>query len=360
MIARTFPLWELAPAAATTAAWIGAITALMAASVAIVQTDIKKVLAYSTVSQLGYMMLAVGVGAYGAAIFLLVAHAFFKALLFLGAGSVMHGLNGVTDMRKMGGLRKKMPTTFITFLIGSAALAGIPLLSGYFAKDAVLASALDQSVILYGIGIFTALLTSFYAFRTVFLVFHGAPRDKKLVEHAHESPRLMTFPLWILAILAVLGGLINLPFVFTLDTFLEPSIGHHAHPSDAIEIIALAVSAVIALFGLYMAWVRYARNGGWVKSLQDSLSWLEPPLAHSWYFDEVYAAIIVQPLRQVSGFFATMIDPKLIDGLVNGTGNGIAYLGEQSRRLQSGYVASYALSILIGVVGVIIYFLVAT
>ncbi len=195
MIARTHELWHIAENASMIAAWIGALTAFFAATIALVQTDLKKILAYSTISQLGYMMLGVGVGAYGAAIFHLTTHAFFKALLFLAAGSVMHATHGELDIRKMGGLKDKMPTTFRTFLIGSAALAGIPPLAGFFSKDSILLGALVANPILYAIGLVTALLTAIYSFRAVIVPFFGAPRDKRLYNHAHESPALMTIPL---------------------------------------------------------------------------------------------------------------------------------------------------------------------
>ncbi len=357
MIARTNPLWHLAPAAAETAAWIGAATALIAATVAMVQTDLKRVLAYSTVSQLGFMMMGVGVAAYGAAIFHLVTHAFFKALLFLGAGSVMHGLGGETDMRKMGGLRDKMPTTYRTFLIGVMALAGIPLLSGYFSKDAILVGDLEHSIWLYIVGIVTALLTAIYAFRMLFLTFHGTPRERKLHEHAHESPPLMTVPLWILAALSILGGLINLPFVFTLDNFLVPALGEHPHPELTAELIALIVSAVIAVLGLLVAQGLYLRGDGWAKELRSRFKGITPLLEHKWYFDEIYEQGIVQPLRALSGWFASVFDPKVVDGAVNGVAYGTARLGELSRRLQNGYVPTYALSILVGVLLLVVYLL---
>jgi NADH-quinone oxidoreductase subunit L len=358
MIARTHSLWYLAPAAAETAAWIGVITAFIAATIALVQNDIKKVLAYSTISQLGYMMMGVGVGAYGASIFHLTTHAFFKALLFLAAGSVMHGLHGETDMRKMGGLRSKMPSTYRTMFIGAMVLAGIPLLSGFFSKDAILVFALEDNILLYSLGLITALLTAFYAFRMIFLTFSGEPRDKKLVEHAHESPRLMTWPLWILAGLSILGGLINLPFIFTLDNFLKPSVGEHAEPTLVLELVALTLSSVIALLGFWMARGKYVMHEGWVDRATGWLGFMKPVLEHKWYFDEVYNFAIVNPLKALASWFAGFFDPKVIDGAVNGVASGTGWLSERTRRLQNGYVPTYALSILVGVVAVILYFLV--
>lgn len=356
MIARTNELWHIAENASMIAAWIGALTAFFAATIALVQTDLKKILAYSTISQLGYMMLAVGVGAYGAAIFHLTTHAFFKALLFLAAGSVMHATHGELDIRKMGGLREKMPTTFRTFLIGAAALAGIPPLAGFFSKDAVLLGALVSNPLLYIVGLVTALLTAIYSFRAVFVPFFGAPRDRRLYNHAHESPSLMTIPLWILAGLSVLGGLLNLPFVLTMEQWLEPALGHHEEPSLTLELLAITLSVVVALFGLVIAVALYLRNEGWPRRLRDGVKGLAPVVERKWYVDEIYNATIVSPVRLVSDLFAEVIDTKIIDGLVNGTAKLSANLGERTRRLQSGAIPTYALSILIGVVALVAFF----
>jgi NADH-quinone oxidoreductase subunit L len=356
MIARTQELWHIAENASVIAAWIGALTAFFAATIALVQTDLKKILAYSTISQLGYMMLGVGVGAYGAAIFHLTTHAFFKALLFLAAGSVMHATHGELDIRKMGGLKDKMPTTFRTFLIGSAALAGIPPLAGFFSKDAILLGALVQNPILYAVGLITALLTAIYSFRAVFVPFLGAPRDKRLYNHAHESPALMTIPLWILAALAILGGLLNLPFVLTLESWLEPALGHHEEPSLTLELLAITLSVIVAAFGLVIAVARYLRNEGWPRRLSSSFSGLAPIVERKWYGDEFFNAVVVTPLRLLSDLFAEVIDTRVIDGLVNGAGKLSGALGERARQLQTGAIPAYALSILIGVVALVAYF----
>jgi NADH-quinone oxidoreductase subunit L len=359
LMARTNALWHLSPTAGAIAAWVGTLTALMAATIALVQTDLKKILAYSTVSQLGYMVMGAGIGAYGAAIFLVLMHGFFKALLFLGAGSVMHGLHGETDIRKMGGLRDKMPTTYWTFLIGAAALAGIPLMSGYFAKDAVLAESLTESVLIYTIGAFTALLTAIYSFRMVFLTFWGTPRDRKLHDHAHESPSLMTVPLWILAVLSIIGGLLNLPGIATLEHFEEIALGAHEAPSAAIEIVALAVSAVLSLLGLWIAYQAFIKHAAWTQQLGERLSFLRQPLAHKWYWDDLYNAWVVRPLWIVSDWFAAVFDKRVVDGAVNGVASGLGWLGGWTRRLQTGAVPAYALSFLIGVAALIAYFLLA-
>lgn len=357
MIARTHPLWEVAGAAAGVAAWIGGLTALLAATMALVQVDLKKILAYSTISQLGYMIMGVGVGAYGAAIFHLVTHAFFKALLFLGAGSVMHATHGDLDIRKMGGLRHKMPTTAYTFLIGSAALAGIPLLSGFFSKDAILVGVMLKQPLLYVVGLFTALLTAFYSFRAALVPFFGRPRDEHLHEHAHESPLLMTAPLMVLAVLALLGGLLNLPAVLTLEHWLEPAIGHHEAPSLAVELIGFAISGVIALFGAFLAYGRYLADAAWAKRLTALAEPLRNYAEHKWYVDELYQAYIVQPIRASSEWLARVFDQRIIDGIVNGAGAITLSIGDGIRRLQNGAIPTYALSILIGVAAVVVYFL---
>lgn len=355
MIARTHILWHIAENASLTAAWIGGLTALFAASLALVQTDLKKILAYSTISQLGYMMLGVGVGAYGAAIFMLVAHAFFKALLFLGAGSVMHALNGELDIRKMGGLRHKMPATFHTFAIGAIALAGIPPLAGFFAKDAVLLGTLMRQPLIYVIELFTALLTATYAFRALFVPFFGQPRDQRLYDHAHESPALITVPLGILAALAVFGGLLNLPFVLTLEGWLTPSLGTHEAPTLVMELIALTLGILIAGFGFLISYAWHISNETWPRRLAGSLNSLQPALQNKWYVDDFYNNNIVLPLRRFGVWLAETVDSQLIDGAVNGVGRVTVAVGEQARKLQNGAIPSYALSILLGVVVLVAY-----
>ncbi len=356
MIARTHALWHIAENASLVAAWIGGLTALLAATIALVQVDLKKILAYSTISQLGYMMLAVGVGAYGAAIFHLVTHAFFKALLFLAAGSVMHATDGELDIRKMGGLRDKMPTTFWTFLIGAAALAGLPLMSGFFSKDAILVATLAHNPILYIVGLFTALLTAFYSGRALFVPFFGKPRNKHLYDHAHESPALMTIPLWILAALSLLGGLLNLPLVLTLDHWLAPAIGEHIEPAAWIELTGIVLSIIIAIFGVLMAYARYVGNEGWATRLTEPFKALAPYAEHKWYVDEFYNMAIIKPILVASEWFAGTMDRLGIDAIVNGAGSLSMRVGEYARRLQNGAVPTYALSILIGVVVVVAYF----
>ncbi|MBE2239831.1 MAG: NADH-quinone oxidoreductase subunit L [Caldilineaceae bacterium] len=357
MIIRTNALWHLSLDAGLTTAWIGMVTALLAASIALVQTDLKKILAYSTISQLGFMIAAAGLGAYGAALFHLVTHAFFKALLFLAAGSVMHATDGILDINRLGGLRHKMPTTYRTFLIGAAALAGIPLFSGFFSKDAILVIELQRNVALYLIGAVAALLTAIYSFRAVFVTFHGQPRDQHIYDHAHESPSVMTIPLWILAVLSVAAGVINLPFVLTLDHWLEPVIGEHEQIPLVLELLGITLSIVIAVFGVLIARARYLTHEPWVARLEQPFAFLKPTLEHRWYVDDLYAFFIVSPLKGVSGWFARVFDPKVIDGAVNGVGGVINGTGEVVRKVQNGAIPTYALSILLGVVAVLFYFL---
>lgn len=357
MIIRTNLLWHVGVPAGEVAAWIGMLTALLAATIAMRQTDLKKILAYSTVSQLGYMVAAAGMAAYGAALFHLVTHAFFKALLFLAAGSVMHATDGILDINRLGGLRAKMPATYRTFLVGAAALAGIPLLSGFFSKDAILVAALDHNILLYIVGAVTALLTAVYSFRAVFLTFHGAPRDQHIYDHVHESPRVMTTPLWILAFLSLVGGVINLPFILSLDHWLEPVIGEHHEAALVIELLGITLSIVIAIFGFLLARALYLHRESWAERLAAAFAFLRPIIEHKWYVDEIYNVAIVNPIKGISGWFARVFDPKVIDGAVNGVGAVVNDAGEAVRKLQNGAIPTYALSIFLGVVTVLFYFL---
>ena len=350
-------------------AWVGGITALFAATIAVAQKDIKKVLAYSTISQLGYMFLAVGIGAYVAAIFHMVTHAFFKALLFLGSGSVIHGMGGEQDMRRMGALRKVMPITAITFMIGWLAIAGVPPFAGFWSKDEILLFAYDLSPALWVIGLVTALLTAYYMSRQVFLVFFGearwnepvdeaaaedAPAEEHAEIHPHESPWLMTLPLVVLAGLSVLGGGLNLPFNHDtkfLETWLEPVIGeneaHIAVPTDTKY--ALAAGAVaIGIVGIVAARSVYLRRR--VKAIEPAV------LAHGWYYDEAVTAFAGGPGR--AGFEGVAaFDRVVIDGAVNGVATEVRNTGRILRLAQSGFVRTYALGITTGVVLVLGYFL---
>jgi len=366
MIARSHPLFELAPNTMAVVAWIGALTALMAASIAIVQTDLKRILAYSTISQLGYMFLAVGVGAYTAGIFHLMTHAFFKALLFLTAGSVMHAMHGELNINLMGGLRKKMPQTYWQFVIGAAALAGFPLFSGFWSKDTILYHALLKSPTLYAIGIFTALLTAFYSFRAVYRAFHGEARSE-LAEHAHEMSGGMTAPLWFLAAGALFAGFLGLPALFgeranVLVGWLAPVFADlKAAPEggESLEITLFIISSLVALLGIYIAYARYVPESGWAKSLQKAFAPLQPVLEHKYWVDEFYMAYVVNPLRRLSKWFYSVSDGKAIEGIVNGVGHATMATGARVARLQTGLLGMYALSFFVGVVLIVLYFLLA-
>jgi NADH-quinone oxidoreductase subunit L len=356
MVARTHVLYELAPLSMSVVAVVGTITAFCAATIALVQNDIKRVLAYSTISQLGYMFMAMGVGAYAAGMFHLTTHAFFKSLLFLCAGSVMHALAGELDMRKMGGLKDKMRTTYRTFLAGTAALAGFPLLSGFFSKDEILWRAFNSSIILWLVGIVTAFLTAFYAFRAVFLTFGGPSRvDEKLVPHIHESPRIMTVPLIVLAVLAVIGGFIGLPHLSAIEGFLEPVFAsqetvHAIETSGVLEWVLLALSAVVACVGIILARYMYLVNPGLPNRLSKRYASLYKLLSNKYYVDEIYGAIIVKPFMRLSAFVKGVLEDEVVDGTVDRVALGTGGASQILRRIQTGYLRSYALAVLMGVV----------
>lgn len=352
MIARSNILYSLAPFTMNVVAYIGLATALLAATIAMKQNDIKKVLAYSTVSQLGFMFLALGTGAYVAAVFHVMTHAFFKALLFLGSGSVIHAMGGEQDIRKMGGLSKKLKITYITFLIGCIAIAGIPPFSGFFSKDAILLSAFVKNPVLYGIALFTALLTAFYMFRLLFITFTGQFRgSEEQKHHLHESPAAMTIPLIVLAILSIIGGFVGIPEVFMqggdkLSHFLAPVIsqqeGHTV--SHSTEYMLMALSTGLVLVMIVAAWFKF-RNYQTVEE-----KGLGKVLENKWYVDELYEKAIVQPLHRFGGFLKSVIEKSVIDYLVNGVGKVINYGSRQLRLLQSGQVGSYVLLMVLSMV----------
>jgi len=362
MIARSSVLFGLAPTSAAWAAGIGAATALLAATIALSQTDLKRILAYSTISQLGYMFLAVGVGAYASGIFHLVTHAFFKALLFLGAGSVMHALAGELDIRKMGNLRAKMRTTHWTFLVGALALAGFPLFAGFFSKDDILWYTWQKSPFLWAVGFGTALLTAVYSFRAFFLPFWGHERDKKLFNHAHESPRVMTVPLIILAIGSVVVGYAGIPHLSAIEGWLEPVFAAAKNTAvsvdDPAEWVLMALSGLLAMGGVYLAYRFYIVDTGVPQRVRTSLGWFAQLVDNKYYVDEAYNRVIVQPLRGLAEWFAGTMDRQGIDGAVNGLAGIAGWTGTQARKLQTGLIGLYALSILFGAVALLAWFLV--
>jgi NADH-quinone oxidoreductase subunit L len=338
-------------------AWVGGITALFAALIAVAQTDIKRVLAYSTISQLGFMFLAIGVGAYVAAIFHMLTHAFFKALLFLGAGSVMHGLASRQDMRWMGALRKFMPLTAGTFIIGWLAIAGVPPFAGFWSKDEILLFAYENNVALWSIGLVAALFTAYYMSRVVFMVFFGERRwadaEPPVEEEPHESPRVMTFPLVVLAGLSLVGGGLNLPFgddLHFLDDWLHPvvSVGEaEIDVASGTQVALAAVAAAVAIAGIAAAAVVY---------LWRRLRPVEPQvLARGWYYDDAVTAFAGGPGQALFEETAAF-DRNVVDGAVNGLGTSVRAVGRTLRHTQSGFVRSYALGITVGAVIVLGYF----
>ena len=366
LIARSAAIYELSTIAQVTVATIGALTAIWAASIALAQRDIKKVLAYSTVSQLGYMFLAVGATAYVAGIFHLMTHAFFKALLFLGAGSVIHAMSDEQDMHKMGGLLKRMPVTAWTMGIATLAIAGIPPLAGFWSKDEILASAFARSgwfSVLWVIGLVTALITAFYMTRQWVMVFLGEPRWEDGAD-PHEAPRVMTLPLVVLAVLSVIGGLVNTPFRLTLEHFLEPAfeaVTLQHPPEGAFMFILLAGLSVLAgLAGAGAAFLTYR---------QPTQNWLDfehgfEPLWGTWErayrVDDVYGKLIVAPGRKTSEAAAFSVDLPVIDGAVNGVARIVRGLGDWARPLQTGFVRNYGALFLAGTVVVVVWLVVGS
>ena len=351
MIARSNILYSAAPLTMNIVAIIGAATALFAATIALRQNDIKKVLAYSTVSQLGYMFLALGSGAYVAAVFHVMTHAFFKALLFLGSGSVIHAMSGQQDIRFMGGLKKKLPITYWTFLIGCLAIAGIIPFSGFFSKDSILLAAYQHNKILYFIGLLTAGLTAFYMFRLLFITFNGSFRGtEEQRHHVHESPAAMTIPLIVLAILSFTGGFVNVPEIFTkggekLTRFLSPVVPNaEATVNHSTEWMLMGLTTIIAVIAIVIAWSRY-RN-----YKEEQVGSFGKVLQNKWYVDELYDLIIVKPLNKLGAFANTALEKSGIDALVNGVGRLVNYSGRQLRWLQSGQVGNYVLLMVISMV----------
>ena len=352
LIARMHFLYSLSQTALAVVAVVGAVTALFAATIALVQTDIKKVLAYSTVSQLGYMFLGLGVGAYAAGVFHVMTHAFFKALLFLGAGSVIHGMSEEQDIRKMGGLKSKMPTTYGTFAIGCLAIAGFPLLSGFFSKDLILEHAFGSphgSSLLWLIGTLGAGLTAFYMFRLFFVTFWGENRsDPEVAHHIHESPQVMTMPLVVLAILSLIGG------YFTVPELLSPLYGHeHPHVSPLVKYLP----TLLGLGGIGLAYRLYVQDPATTDRLSRQFAGLHQLLLNKYYVDELYEAVIVRPLLAASDWLWKVWDTVVIDGVVNGTAQVIQANGSVLRFWQTGNVQTYALSFCCGAIVILGYYL---
>jgi len=368
LVARSSAFYALVPAAQTTVMWVGAATALFAATIAVAQTDIKKVLAYSTISQLGFMVTAVGMGAFSAGMFHLVTHSFFKALLFLAAGSVIqamergaHSLKGHSaeldpqDMRNMGGLRKQIPVTFWVYLIGGLALAGLAPLAGFFSKDEILAAAAQGHTAVFVVLALAAFLTAFYIGRQIVLVFFG-PARTSAADHASESAKVVTVPLLILAGLSVLGGLLNLPGVNTLEHWLARTLGE---TSGAVFMWSVAGgSLLLGLLGLGLAWLIYGRTPQ-VKNepdpLQSKLGPIYTGMQHKWWVDELYTFLFLNPYKAIAQFTAQPLDQGVINRAGDGLGSGANALGTWLRRLQNGFVRSYALWMLVGLAAILTF-----
>lgn len=372
MVARCHALFILAPFTMGVVAVIGAATAMYAASIGLVQNDIKRVLAYSTISQLGYMFLACGVGAFAAGIFHLMTHAFFKALLFLSAGSVMHALSGELNMQKMGGLKKYLPMTFWCFLAGTLAISGIPLFSGFFSKDEILWRAFSSEhghVLLWLVGVFTAGLTAFYMFRLFFMIFLGKSRvDPEIRAHIHEPPKSMTIPLMVLAVLSVIGGYVGIPhslggssrFEGFLASVFEP--GHAAarevqHQAPSAEYMLMIISIAMVLVSILVASRFYLKDLRIPRRLAEKLSFPYRVLFNKYYVDELYAEVVVNPLLNLALFLWKQFDVLVIDGAANGIGYLVKGVGSVIRRTQTGYLRNYALSLIFGAMLILIYFI---
>lgn len=367
MIARSAVLYALAPTAMLIVAIVGAVTAIYAASMGLVQNDIKKVLAYSTISQLGYMFLAMGVGAFGAGIFHLMTHAFFKALLFLGAGAIIHALHESQDLRDMGGLKTVMPGTHKTFLIASLAISGIPPFAGFFSKDEILAHAFESSWILWLIGVVTAFLTAFYIFRLFVMAFEGKPRFDVHHLHVHDAPPTMLLSLWALGVLSVVGGWINIPSAFgggeTFDKFLDPVFenAQARMPSlfllePSTEFALMIIAVLLAIAGIYLAYNAYLKKPELSARLRRAAGDFYDILLNKYYIDEIYQAVVVKPFMYVSDKYLWRgLDEIVIDGSVNGVGKIVRFSGRILRRIQTGFVQNYALAFVIGIIVIIGY-----
>jgi len=358
MIARSNILYSMAPCTLDFIYIIGTATAILAALIGLTQTDIKKVLAYSTVSQLGFMFMAIGLGGYSAGVFHVTTHAFFKALLFLGAGSVIHAMGGEQDIRKMGGLMKKLPITFITFIIATLAIAGIPPLAGFFSKDAILALAFEASPIKWGLGVFAALLTTFYMFRMLYLTFFGEFRGTQhQKEHLHESPLLMTIPLMILATLTVLSGFIDVPHVLGGHNWFSHylaaaniALPEVSHISASTEFILMGTALTLVVLVIIITYVLYVAKKTSPAASESEMSFLDKLSYNKFYVDELYDLVVVKPIALLSDFNSNIIEKQFIDRIVNVSGKSIQWSGKTIRYIQSGDVNTYAIFMVIGIV----------
>jgi NADH-quinone oxidoreductase subunit L len=359
MVARNNVLYSISPISQQLVLIVGLATALFAATIALTQNDIKKVLAYSTVSQLGLMFVALGVGAYASGIFHMTTHAFFKALLFLGAGSVIHGMHGEQDIRKMGGLRKYLPVTYVTFVIGVVAISGIPPFAGFFSKDEILSRTFAVNPVAWGVALLASLLTAFYMFRLLFLTFFGSPRaSEKTLHHIHESPPSMTIPLIVLAVLSTIGGFVGVPEVLSgsdrIGEFLAPVFSKHTviapHLASSTEIGLMTTVVVLTLLLIAIAYSRYGRKGDVPAPENVPLSTVHNLVYHKYYVDQLYDQVIVKPLFWLSERLSSWVEKLGIDGLVNTFGDWIIDGSKLFRRLQTGNIGFYVFAMTIGII----------
>jgi NADH-quinone oxidoreductase subunit L len=356
MVTRMNFLFDLTPGVQNIIAIVGGATALVAASIGLLQNDIKKVLAYSTVSQLGLMFLALGLGAYNVAVFHVITHAFFKACLFLGSGSVIHGLHGEQDMRKMGGLRKAMPITFWTMMISTLAIAGIFPFAGFWSKDEILMVAFEHNKVLWILASIASIMTAFYMFRLMYLTFFKEFRGtEEQKHHLHESPSLITIPLVILAILAVIGGAINLPGSTWLNHFLEPILSgkHEEHALGTHEFMLMGIALAGAIVGIIWANAKYIKQG-FVPKEDSEIVGFNKTIYNKYYVDEFYTFLIVKPINGLANFFRTTLEPAL-GKMVFGLGTAANGLGTQGKKLQNGNIGLYLFAFVIGVCAIITY-----
>lgn len=360
MITRLNFLFDITVNVQLIIAVVGAVTSLVAAFIALVQNDIKKVLAYSTVSQLGLMFLALGLGAYEIAVFHVITHAFFKACLFLGSGSVIHALHGEQDMRKMGGLRKYMKVTYITFLVATLAISGIPIFAGFFSKDEILMVAFHENPILYAIASIASIMTAFYMFRLLYLTFFKEFRGtEEQRHHLHESPSLITFPLVVLAILSTIGGFISFPGNSWLNNYLKPIfIGErHEHHVDTTTFILMGIAVVGALIGIGIAYSKYIKKSE-VPAEDHEISGFAKVLYHKFYVDEIYTAVIVKPIYALGSFFKNYVE-AFLSGFIFGLGKVTNAISNQGRLLQNGSVGFYLMAFVLGFTTIIAYLFLA-
>ncbi len=362
MIVRSNIFYSMSETAAMTVAIVGVATALLAAMIALFQNDIKKILAYSTVSQLGLMFLGLGVGAYSSSVFHVVTHAFFKALLFLAAGSVIHAMSGEQDIRKMGGLKSKIKITFITMLIGTIAISGIPPFSGFFSKDEILAHVFEHNVVLWFFAMLASILTAFYMFRMLYVTFYGKFRGTHEQEHhLHESPPAMTIPLIILAFLSIVGGVLGLPEFWHFSNWMSENLdsvimrGHDSKLTHEVEWLLMGFAVVAAAASIYVAYEIYKKNGLVPNEKENAKQKWKTTIYNKFYIDEIYDSLIRKPIDYLSGVFHKIFDIQIFDGIVNGVGTFAKTAGSYVRLIQNGSITFYFISMVIAVAVILIF-----